>query len=164
MTVYTVSTSVQLCTSEQQHGLRGQWCGLYGIHGQRYGLLLCIQRLCSCKNASVNESFVHSGRLYRFSLLPNTTKSGHINPLPQTVHSNNLILLQFISCVVVHTTFMSLQVAGVTETFVTLSTLVQHLRCFLITLHLANALQHTWHFMVSLPCGRSYDTVEFQSM
>ena len=38
---------------------------------------------------------------------------------------NNLILLQFISFVAVHTTFMSLQVAGVTETFVTLSTLVR---------------------------------------
>jgi len=36
-----------------------------------------------------------------------------------SVHSNILILLQFISCVAGHTTFMSLQAAGPAETFAT---------------------------------------------
>jgi len=48
-----------------------------------------------------------------------------VNPLLQTVYSNILILLQFISCVAVHTTSMSLQVAGPAETFVTQRTLVR---------------------------------------
>jgi len=50
-----------------------------------------------------------------------------VNPLLQTVHSNILILLQFISCAAVHTMFMLLQVAGVDETFVTQWTRVRPL-------------------------------------
>ena len=123
-TVWTVSTPVQLCNSQQQHGL-------YNIlhYEQWYGLFLYTERLCSCKTDAVfNETFVHSKQLHDFSPLLNvlcSVRSDDVNPLLQTVHSNILILLQFISCVAVHTTFMSVQVAGLAKTSVTQWTLVR---------------------------------------
>jgi len=168
MAVQIVSRSVQLCTSEQQHGLRRQWCGLYDIHGQRYGLLLCTQRLCSCKMlVSMNLSFTVDDcmtSLYCKYCQISSHKSFAANNRFKQSHPASVHQL----CCCAQNVYVA---ASGWSHWLLLH--CQHLygfspsctlRCFLVTLRLANALQHTRYFMVSLPCERACDTVEFQSM